>query len=26
MAESNKNGWFVISMKNDWELIFSFEQ
>ena len=26
MAEANKNGWIVISMKNDWKRIFSFEQ
>jgi hypothetical protein len=23
--EANKNGWTVISMKNDWKRIFSFE-
>ena len=26
MDEANKNGWVVISMKNDWKRIFSFEQ
>ena len=26
MAEANKNGWTVISMKNDWKRIFPFEQ
>ncbi len=26
MTEANKNGWIVISMKNDWKRIFSFEQ
>jgi len=26
MAEANKNGWVVISMKNDWKRIFPFEQ
>jgi phosphoglycolate phosphatase-like HAD superfamily hydrolase len=26
MAEAKKNGWTVISMKNDWKRIFSFEQ
>jgi len=25
MAEANKNGWLVISMKDDWKRIFSFE-
>jgi len=25
MAEAKKNGWIVISMKNDWKRIFSFE-
>jgi hypothetical protein len=24
--ESNKSGWVVISMKNDWKRIFAFEQ
>jgi hypothetical protein len=24
--EAKKNGWFVISMKNDWNRIFAFEQ
>ena len=23
--EANKNGWMVISMKNDWQRIFAFE-
>ena len=23
--EAKKNGWTVISMKNDWKVIFSFE-
>ena len=23
--EAKKDGWFVISMKNDWKLIFPFE-
>jgi hypothetical protein len=23
--EAKKNGWFVISMKNDWKVIFPFE-
>ena len=23
--EAKKNGWFVISMKNDWKKIFAFE-
>jgi hypothetical protein len=23
--EARKNGWIVISMKNDWKKIFSFE-
>ena len=23
--EATKNGWTVISMKNDWQLIFAFE-
>jgi phosphoglycolate phosphatase-like HAD superfamily hydrolase len=26
MAEANKNGWTVISMKNDWKRIFPFEK
>lgn len=26
MAEAKKNGWIVISMKNDWRFIFSFEK
>ena len=26
MAEANKNGWTVISMKNDWKRIFAFEK
>jgi haloacid dehalogenase-like hydrolase len=26
MAEAVKNGWIVISMKNDWNHIFAFEQ
>jgi hypothetical protein len=26
MAEANKNGWTVISMKNDWKRVFAFEQ
>ena len=25
MAEANKQGWIVISMKNDWKRIFAFE-
>jgi len=25
MAEAKKNGWTVISMKNDWKTIFPFE-
>jgi phosphoserine phosphatase len=25
MAEANKNGWIVISMKNDWKRIFPFD-
>jgi len=24
--EATKNGWFVISMKNDWKRIFAFDQ
>ena len=24
--EAKKNGWTVISMKNDWKRIFAFEQ
>ena len=26
MAEANKNGWIVISMKDDWKRIFPFEK
>jgi hypothetical protein len=26
MAEAKKNGWTVISMKNDWNRIFAFEE
>jgi len=26
MAEAKKNGWIVISMKDDWNKIFAFEQ
>ena len=26
MAEAKKNGWVVISMKNDWNRIFPWEQ
>jgi hypothetical protein len=26
LAEANKNGWTVISMKNDWKRIFAFEE
>jgi phosphoglycolate phosphatase-like HAD superfamily hydrolase len=26
MTEANKNGWIVISMKNDWKRIFPFEK
>jgi hypothetical protein len=26
LSAVNKNGWIVISMKNDWRRIFSFEQ
>jgi phosphoglycolate phosphatase-like HAD superfamily hydrolase len=26
MAEAKKNGWVVISMKNDWRVIFPFEK
>ena len=26
MAEARKNGWTVISMKNDWKQIFAFEK
>ena len=26
MTEANKNGWTVISMKNDWKRIFAFER
>jgi len=25
MAEAKKNGWTVISMKDDWKTIFAFE-
>jgi hypothetical protein len=25
MTEAKKNGWTVISMKNDWKKIFAFE-
>jgi len=25
MAEAKKDGWTVISMKNDWKKIFAFE-
>jgi len=25
MAEAKKDGWTVISMKNDWKMIFPFE-
>jgi hypothetical protein len=25
MAEAKKNGWKVISMKNDWKVVFPFE-
>jgi hypothetical protein len=25
MVEANKNGWTVLSMKNDWNRIFAFE-
>jgi len=25
MAEAKKNGWTVISMKDDWKVIFPFE-
>ena len=25
MDEAKKNGWVVISMKNDWKRIFDFE-
>jgi len=25
MAEAKKNAWMVISMKNDWKVIFPFE-
>jgi hypothetical protein len=24
-AEANKDGWFVIGMKEDWQRIFAFE-
>lgn len=26
MAEANKHGWYVISMKNDWKRIFQFDK
>jgi hypothetical protein len=26
MAEANKSGWVIISMKNDWKHIFAFEK
>jgi hypothetical protein len=26
MAQAKKNGWTVISMKNDWKKIFAWEQ
>jgi hypothetical protein len=26
MSEAKKNGWIVISMKNDWKRIFTWEQ
>ena len=26
LTEANKNGWIVISMKNDWKRVFSFEK
>jgi len=26
MTEAQKNGWIVISMKNDWKRIFPWEQ
>jgi hypothetical protein len=26
MAQAKKNGWTVISMKNDWKRIFAWEQ
>jgi hypothetical protein len=26
MAQAKKNGWVVISMKNDWKKIFAWEQ
>jgi hypothetical protein len=26
MAEANKNGWTVISMKSDWKVVFAFEK
>jgi hypothetical protein len=25
MTEAKKNGWSVISMKNDWKVVFPFE-
>ncbi len=25
MAEAKKNGWTVISMKDDWKTVFAFE-
>jgi len=26
MAEAKKNGWTVVSMKNDWKRIFAWEK
>ena len=26
LAQANKNGWIVISMKNDWKRIYSFDK
>jgi hypothetical protein len=26
MAEAKKQGWHVISMKNDWRHVFAFEE
>ncbi len=26
MAEARKNGWVVVSMKNDWKRVFNFEK
>jgi len=26
LAEANKNGWTVISMKKDWKTVFAFEK